>query len=219
MKLYTKKEIFPILLILAIFVVGLYFLPQLPERVPTHWGINGEVNGLSSKTFAIFFLPALIAAIYLLLSFLPLMDPLKKNIEVSANFYYWFKIVFVLFMGALYFVTIYAGLGRQINVGSFVMIGIAILFFFVGLMLPKIRKNYTVGIRLPWTLHSEVVWDKTHKLGGKLFIALAILMVIAAFLPGTFAFGILLGGILAMLVVLIWYSYSEWRIVERGNKF
>ncbi len=214
-KLYSKKEIFPILLILAIFAVGLYFWPFLPERVPTHWGINGEVNGWSSSTFAILFFPALMAGIYLLLSFLPLMDPLKKNIEVSASFYFWFKVVFILFFGAVYFSTIYAGLGHQINISRFIVPGVAVLFFFTGLMLPKIKKNYTIGIRLPWTLHSEVVWDKTHKLGGKLFIALAVLMAVVAFLPGPWAFGILIGGIAVMLVILVWYSYNEWRKVEK----
>jgi len=216
-KLYTKKEILPIVLILAIFAVGLYFWPQLPDRLPTHWGINGEVNGWSSKTFTILFLPALMAGVYLLISFLPLMDPLKVNIELFSGLYYWFKIVFILFMAALYFMTIYAGLGHALNVGRYVMLGVAILFLFLGLMLPKVKKNYTIGIRLPWTLHSEVVWDKTHQLGGKLFIALAVLMAIIAFLPGPWSFGILIGSIIAMLVILVWYSYHEWRVVERNK--
>jgi uncharacterized membrane protein len=219
MKLYTKKEILPIILILAIFAIGLYFWPFLPERVPTHWNIQGQIDGWSSKNFAVFFFPMLIAGLYLLLSFIPLMDPLKTNIELFGHLYFWFKVVFVLFMGMLYGVTIYAGLGNQVNVGLAVMLGIAVLFLFIGLMMPKIKKNYTIGIRLPWTLHSEAVWDKTHQFGGKLFIALAILMVIIAFLPGPWAFGILIGGIILMLVVLIWYSYHEWRVIEGEKKF
>ena len=219
MKLYSKKEIFPIILILAIFAVWLYFWPQLPERVPTHWGINGEVNGWSSSNFAVFFFPALIAGLYLLLSFLPLMDPLKTNIELFSHLYFWFKVVFVLFTGTLYFLILYAGLGYQVNVGRYVMLGIAVLFLFIGLMMPKIKKNYTIGIRLPWTLHSEAVWDKTHQFGGKVFVALAILMAIIAFLPGPWAFGILIGGIILMLAVLIWYSYHEWRVIEKRNNF
>jgi len=219
MKLYTKKEILPIILILAIFAIGLYFWPFLPERVPTHWNIAGQIDGWNSKNFAVFFFPMLIAGLYLLLSFIPLMDPLKTNIELFGHLYFWFKVVFVLFMGMLYGVTIYAGLGNQVNVGLAVMLGIAVLFLFIGLMMPKIKKNYTIGIRLPWTLHSEAVWDKTHQFGGKLFIALAILMVIIAFLPGPWAFGILIGGIILMLVVLIWYSYHEWRVIEGEKKF
>ncbi len=217
MKLYTKKEILPIILILAIFALGLYFWPFLPERVPTHWNVAGQIDGWSSKNFAVFFFPILIAGLYLLLSFIPLMDPLKTNIELFSHLYFWFKVVFVLFTGTLYFLTLYAGLGYQVNVGRYVTLGIAVLFLFIGLMMPKIKKNYTIGIRLPWTLHSEAVWDKTHRFGGKLFIALAILMAIIAFLPGPRTFGILIGGIILMLVILVWYSYHEWRVIEKGK--
>ncbi len=219
MKLYTKKEILPIILILAIFVVGIYFWPQLPERVPSHWNIYGQVDGWMSKNFAVFFFPALMLGLYLLLSFIPLMDPLKTNIELFAGLYFWFKVVFILFMGVLYFLTIYAGLGHQIDIGRYVMIGIAVLFFFLGLTMPKIKKNYTIGIRLPWTLHSEVVWDKTHQFGGKLFIGLAVVMAMVSFFPGPWAFGILIGAMVVMLAALIWYSYHEWRVLEKGRKF
>jgi len=219
MKLYTKKEILPIILILAIFAIGLYFWPQLPERVPSHWNIYGQIDGWSSKNLAVFFFPALIAGLYLLLSFLPLMDPLKANIELFSHLYFWFKVVFVLFMASLYILTIYAGLGHQVDVGRYVILGIAVLFFFIGLMMPKIKKNYTIGIRLPWTLHSEAVWDRTHQFGGKLFIALAILMAIISFFPGPWAFGILIGAIILLLVVLVWYSYHEWRVIERDRKY
>lgn len=218
MRLYTKKEILPIILILAIFAVGLYFYPQLPERVPTHWNIHGQIDGWSSKNFAVFFFPSLIAGLYLLLSFLPLMDPLKANIEFFAHYYFGFKIVFILFLALLYLITLYAGLGNQINVGRYVIWGIAVLFFYIGLMLPKVKKNYIIGIRLPWTLHSEIVWDKTHRFGGKLFIALAVLIAAVGFFPGAYAFWILIGGVILMLTILIWYSYREWRAIGKTSQ-
>ncbi len=216
MKLYDKKEILPILVILAICVLGFYFYTQLPDRVPTHWGVNGEVNGWSSKTFAVWFFPALTLLVYGLLSLFPLIDPLKKNIETFANLYYWFKVVFVLFMGGMFGATIYAGLGHPINMQMLVMLGIAVLFLFIGLILPKIKKNYTIGIRLPWTLHSEIVWDKTHKFGGKVFIAVAVLMAILAFVKGVYAFWILIGLIVLMLAAVMIYSYLEFRKIQRG---
>ena len=214
MKLYGKKEVLPIVLIIIIAAIGAYAYPQLPDLVPSHWGINGEINGWMDKTFAVFFLPILIAGLYLLLSFLPLMDPLKKNIELFSHLYFWFKVAFVAFMGSLFLMTLYAGLGYEINVGRYVMWGIAFLFFFIGLMTPQIKKNYTIGIRLPWTLHSEIVWDKTHKFGGRLFIALSVLILLAIFLSGVYAFTILIGGIFLMLVILIAYSYMEYRRIE-----
>lgn len=211
MKLYDKKEILPIVMIVVIALIGFYLYPQLPDLVPSHWGISGEIDGWMPKVFAVYFFPALILFIYLLLSFLPLMDPLKVNIEMFSRSYFWFKVVLVLFLSSLYLMSLYAGLGYEVNVGRFVTLGIAALFAVIGYIMPQIKKNYTFGIRLPWTLHSEEVWVKTHKFGGKLFIALAVLMAAASFLPGVWTFGILLGGVFFMLVVLVIYSYMEYR--------
>lgn len=211
MKLYDQKEILPIVLIIIITAIGAYLYPQLPELVPSHWGINGEIDGWMSRNFAVFFFPSLIMVLYLLMSFLPLMDPHKSNIESFAGWYFWFKVAFVFFMGSLYLMTLCAGLGYKVNVGRYVTLGIAVLFAFIGLALPKMKKNYMIGIRLPWTLHSETVWNKTHKFGGRLFLALAVIVAIASFLPGAWTFGVLLGGIFLLLAILVWYSYSEYR--------
>jgi uncharacterized membrane protein len=98
-----------------------------------------------------------------------------------------------------------------VDIGRFVSWGIGILFLFIGWMMPRVKKNYTIGIRLPWTLHSQVVWDKTHKLGGQLFMTLAGILLLASFLPGVFTFWILMGGILLVMIILVAYSYLEYR--------
>ncbi len=211
MKLYDKKEVLPIVLILIIAAIGAYLYPQLPELVPSHWGINNEIDGWMSRNFAVFFFPVLTLVLYLLMSFLPLMDPHKSNIESFANWYFWFKVVFIVFMGALYLMVLYAGLGYEVNVGRYVTLGVAALFAFIGLALPKMKKNYMIGIRLPWTLYSETVWNRTHKFGGRLFLALAIIIAIASFLPRAWTFGILMVGIFLLLAILVWYSYYEYR--------
>ncbi len=216
MKLYDKKEALPIALIVIIAIAGWYFYPLLPDLIPSHWNVYGEVDGWMNKSFAIWFFPVLIAALYALLSVVPVMDPLRANIRLFSHLYFWFKVVFVLFMGSLYLMTIWAGLGHELNVGQLVMWGVAILFFFLGLMMPQIKKNYTIGIRLPWTLHSEKVWDKTHKFGGQLFVALAILMVLVSFLKGACAFWILIGGIILLMLTLVIYSYWEYRKIEKS---
>ncbi|MBU3901355.1 SdpI family protein [Patescibacteria group bacterium] len=215
MKLYDKKEILPIVLIIVISAIGAYLYPQLPELVPSHWGINGEVNGWMSRSFAVFFFPGLTLVLYSLMSFLPLMDPHRSNIESFANWYFWFKVAFVVFMGSLYLMTLYAGLGWEVNVGRYVTLGIAALFAFLGLALPKMKKNYMIGIRLPWTLHSETVWNRTHKFGGRLFLALAVIVAIASFLPGAWTFGILMVGIFLLLAILVWYSYAQYKKLEQ----
>ncbi|HRY52647.1 MAG TPA: SdpI family protein [Candidatus Portnoybacteria bacterium] len=211
MKLYDKKEFLPIILIVMLAMVGAYLYPQLPELVPSHWGINGEVNGWTGRTFAVIFFPSLILGIYLLMSFFPLMDPHKSNIESFAKWYFGLKIALVVFLGALYLLTLYAALGYEVNVARFVVLGLAALFAFLGLALPNIKKNYMIGIRLPWTLHSEIIWEKTHKFGGRLFLALAAIIAVAAFLPGAWTFGILMTGIVLLLALLTLYSYWEYK--------
>ena len=211
MKLYDKKEVLPIALIIIIAAIGAYLYPQLPELVPSHWGINGEIDGWASRNFAVFFFPALILGIYLLMSFLPLMDPHRANIESFAKWYFWLKVAFLIFFGLVYFMALWAGLGHPVNVGRLVSLAIAALFAFIGLILPKVKKNYMIGIRLPWTLHSEVVWKKTHKFGGRLSLSLGIVVAIASFLPSTWTFGVLMVGIFLLLATLVWYSYYEYR--------
>lgn len=215
MKLYTKKEILPLILIFFISLLGFYFYPQLPEKIATHWNINNQADGWSSKNFAVFFFPALTLVLYLLLSFIPLLDPLKKNIETFATPYFWLKTFFVLFFGLMYFLTLFTGLGHQVNVGRFVILGIAVLFFLIGLILPKVKRNYTIGIRLPWTIHSEAVWDKTHQLGGKIFVGSAVLMALCSFFSGKTAFLVFLTVIFLSLISLALYSYLEFRKIEK----
>ena len=211
MKLYDKKEVLPIALIIIIAAIGAYLYPQLPELVPSHWGINGQIDGWASRNFAVFFFPALMLGIYLLMSFLPLMDPHRANIESFAIWYFWLKVAFLIFFGLVYFMALWAGLGHPVNVGRLVSLAIAALFAFIGLILPKVKKNYMIGIRLPWTLHSEVVWKKTHKFGGRLSLSLGIVVAIASFLPSTWTFGVLMVGIFLLLATLVWYSYYEYR--------
>ena len=215
MKLYTQKEILPILIILASLATGIYFLPSLPSQVPSHWNVYGQIDGWVSKNFVVFFFPVLTLAIYLLMSFVPLMDPRKKNIEKFADIYFGFKLVLVLFLTGLYSLTLWAGLGHEINVGRWVIWGIAIMFLYLGWMMPKLEHNYSIGIRLPWTLHSEAVWKKTHQFGGKLFIALAVLLAVLGVWPGGFAFWTLIIEIFLMLAVLVLYSYCEYRKISK----
>lgn len=97
----------------------------------------------------------------------------------------------------------------------FVSFGIVFLFFLIGLVLPKMKRNYTIGIRLPWTLHSDEVWDKTHCFGGKLFIAFSVLLAIGILINHVLVFYFLTGGIILLLSVLVVYSYWQYREIEK----
>ncbi|KKS65983.1 MAG: hypothetical protein UV40_C0017G0005 [Parcubacteria group bacterium GW2011_GWA1_42_7] len=210
-KLFSQWEIIPIFIILAVMALAVFLYPQLPDQIPSHWNINGDIDAWSSKNFAVSFFPALIIAVYALMSGLIFLDPMRKNIESFSFIYFWMKTGVVLFLSFIYIITLLVGMGYEINVARMIILGIAALFLLFGLVMPEIKKNYMVGIRLPWTLHSEKVWNKTHKFGGKLFIALGIIMAAAYFLPVVYSFWILIGGIILMLVALVIYSYLEYK--------
>jgi uncharacterized membrane protein len=206
MKFLTKKELIPVILIIICFVVGFYFYPQLPDRVPSHWNVQGEVDDWSSKTFAVWFFPLITLFIYLLMTFIPLIDPLRKNYSKFAFPYFWFRTIFVIFFIGLYFYTLWAGLGTNININYFIIPAISLLFIFMGVFLPKIKKNYFVGIRTPWTIHSEEVWDKTHLLAGKLYILTGIIFLLGL-LFSDYLMTIILVTIFSTALIPVIYSY------------
>lgn len=212
LKIITKKEIFPVCLILIIFIIGIFLYPVMPDRMPTHWNAQGEIDGWSSRNFAVFFFPCMIAALYLLMLFLPLIDPLKRNYSLFIRPYFCFRLLFVCFLSFLYLYTLAAALGWKMNINYFIIPAEALLFILIGVFLPRIKKNYFVGIRTPWTLHSEEVWDKTHQFAGKLFIIAGI-----ASLLGFFNFWFFIAPILGAALISVIYSYFIFRRIKGFN--
>ena len=214
MKILSKKEIIPISLIILAFVLGFYFYSKLPDQIPGHWDYKGEIDAYTSKDFAIFFYPSLTLGLYLLLSFIPLIDPLRKNYASFAQYYFIFRLIFVCFFLSLYFYSLWASFGTEININYFIIPLLSFLFIFLGLFMPKIKKNYFVGIRNPWTIHSEKVWDKTHQFGGKLFIGAGIISILSLLSPCYSFFIFLTAVILAGLIANV-YSYLIFRKLEK----
>lgn len=185
MKLITKKEIIPGLILVAVILASFIFYSRLPSKIPSHWNLNGEIDGYMSKNFSVIFFPLLIAGIYLFMTVLPFIDPLRKNIEASAEAYFWLKTILISFFSLLYFYSIYAGINAQgiFSINLFIMPTLGLMIIAIGFLLPKFKKNYFVGIRTPWTLESEEVWIKTHKRAKKWFILAGLLLILGGFMP------------------------------------
>lgn len=218
--MFTKKEIIPIFLILLMLAiaVGLFQSPCLPDKMPTHWNAAGEVDGYSGRWFALFFPPALAIVLYVLMLFLPRTDPLRKNYEKFEKPYYLFRLVIVLFLLLLYSYTILAAVGVKFDIRYFIIPAFSLLFLIMGFMVPKLKRNYFIGFRSPWTLHSDQVWQETHKFAGKSLIVTAILSFFSVFF-GKHAFWIFLVIILAGTFIPFFYSYFIYRNLGLfGNK-
>lgn len=213
-KLITKKEVLPVLIIIAVIAVSFMTYKYLPEKVPSHWNARGEIDGYAGRGFTVIFFPSLILGIYLLSTFFPFIDPLKENVEKFATPYFYLRTILVLFLSSLYFYTIYAAVkgGAAMPIDMFILPTLGVMFIVIGYLLPKFKKNYFIGIRTPWTLHSEEVWDMTHKRARKWYVGAGVIIMLGGFFKNA-------RFILPIMILLLLYpivdSYFIYRKVNK----
>lgn len=215
--MFTKKEILPILLIIIAIIVGLQMYASLPDEVPTHWNAQGEVDATGSKNFAIFFFPSLAIGIYLLMLLIPFIDPFRKKYKTFIMPYFWMRTVLIAFLLAIYIYSLFAASGTKLNIIYVIVPALSVLFIVFGLLMPKIKRNYFVGIRTPWTIHSEKTWNKTHKFGGKSFVIAGIVSLLALFFK-EYVFSIFITVILLASLIPVVYSYFVFRKIGGFKK-
>ncbi|MFH0737479.1 MAG: SdpI family protein [Candidatus Micrarchaeota archaeon] len=203
-----------ILLIFVSVAVGAYAYALLPDPVASHWGISGEPDGYMPRGAGAFFLPALLAALFSLLIVIPRIDPLRANIEAFKTSYHRFVLVVMSFLFIVYLQSILWNLGTEISFNLTMPVMLGVMLFFVGILLQKAKRNWFIGIRTPWTLSSDDVWEKTHMLGAKVFKAVGVASVVSVFLPA-YAMLIVIGLLLAASVGLVIYSYVAYARLAR----
>jgi len=212
MKLWRKIDWLIILFLLAFFVFGIYVAPAMPDRVPTHWNIRGEVDGWGSKYINLFLMPSIALVFYFLMSFLPAIDPLRKNYEKFAKPYLYFKIFLTFFFIYLEIFLIYSSIKFTPPQGSLMFaLPFSLLLCFIGWLLPQLKRNFFIGIKTPWTLVSDLNWKKTHDFGGKAFLLAGVASLVAAFFGSVASFVVLIASVLAATIAALVYSYLEYR--------
>ena len=202
------------LIVLAV-IAGLLLWSQLPDPMPSHWNAAGEIDGYMSKFWGVFMMPMITLGLLGLFLVIPHIDPLKANIAKFIGIFNGFIVVFVAYMLYVYALTLFAALGRTFNMTVMLLPVIGLLFIGIGYMMGKAKRNFFIGIRTPWTLSSETVWDETHKLGSKLFMLGGAATIISAFL-GENGVWLMLGAMLIAAFVPIVYSYILWRRETRA---
>ena len=193
--------------------VGLFLWDKLPEQMATSFGFDGTINGYSSKLFAVVGLPMILVGANLLCIIVTMSDPRRKNIS---------DMVLALVLSIIPVCSLFAGaimyqeyLGYNISIEFFAPIFLGIVFMALGSILPKCKQNYTVGIKLPWTLYSEKNWNKTHALGGKVWTIGGIVMIVL----GTLGFeNAAFATIFVLVLIPTVYSYVYYRKYERCKK-
>ncbi len=188
--------------ILLPILAGMLLWNQLPADIPTHWNAAGEIDGWSSKGFAVFGLPLFLLALQWVAVFATSADPKKQNHSGKIlHFVFWIVPLMSILLSAVMFCT---ALGTEVRIVEVLMIFTGFLFVVIGNYLPKCQQNYTIGIKIPWTLNSEENWNRTHRLAGFVWVAGGLAIVLAGF----FGFFVLLVPVtLAMVLVPLIHSY------------
>ena len=213
MKTHTS-QVGMILLIAAAFVVALYAYPTLPQDIVSHWNAAGVPNGTMPKYLGLLVFPGIMVFIFLISLVLPHIDPLRgiANFPRAYNAFFFYLTVFLFYVFAL---SLAWNFGAMINLDLALSPALAALWFFVGVLLPQTHRNWFVGIRTPWTLSSDAVWNKTHALGGKLFRTAGLIALLGIFFLNKWFLFFTVGPVILFAVVLIVYSYVEYRKEER----
>lgn len=205
-----KSEIAALLIILISFVISAYFYPKMPERMASHWNVQGNVDGHMSKFWGLFLMPFVSSGLFLLFLIIPKIDPLKQNIVKFRKYFDAFVVLIIVFLFYLYLLTILWNLGFTFSIIYALVPAFSILFFYVGVLIENAKRNWFIGIRTPWTLSSDKVWDKTHKLGGKLFKISGIIALLGIIFV-RYAFYFVISPAIIVALYTIVYSYFEYR--------
>ncbi|MED3878805.1 SdpI family protein [Priestia aryabhattai] len=206
-----KKHVFPLGITLLTLVAWVIALPHLPTTMPIHWGANGEADGFATKINAMILTVGIMVLIYFIIAFVPRIDPRKENYKYFSKTY---NIVLNAVLLLFFFVnmsTILQGLGYNVPMSYIAPIMAGLVFIIIGNYLQRVRSNYFMGIRTPWTLSNETVWKKTHRLSGKLFFIGGLLILISAFLPDGYKSVIMWGSIVLCVAVPYLYSYLAYK--------
>jgi uncharacterized membrane protein len=185
----TTIIVVSVLIVLAT-LVGVALWPRLPDPMASHWDVNDQVNGYMSKFWGVFLMPLMTAGLVLFFLAIPKIDPLRANIAAFRDAFNLFIVFFTGFMVYIYILTLLWNLGYTgFNMSEAILPALGILYLFIGYILRKAKRNFFIGIRTPWTLSSDTVWDETHRVGSVLFMIAGALAFLGAFLGGTAALG------------------------------
>ena len=201
-KKHLKTLIITSILTLLPILAGIYLWNTLPEQVPSHWDVNGEIDGWSSKPFFVFGLPCIMLAFQWLCVLGTAADPKKANHSGKVmQLVLWIIPVLSIILSAMTYMVV---LGHTVRVEVIMPLIIGLVFTIIGNYLPKCKQSYTIGIKIPWTLHSEENWNRTHRFAGRLWLVCGLGIMLTAFIGG---FWVFLPIVLVMVLAPMVYSY------------
>ncbi len=209
-----KKELPLIAIVLLPFIYLAYLWNDLPEKVPLHWNIKGEVNRYGDKIELIFIPILLPLLIYIIFLVVPKIDP-KNKLQKMGNKLQTLKFLLTTFMSILALFIIYTAKNESLTNPNYIVLLIGLLFLILGNYFKTLKANYFIGIRTPWTLENETVWKETHKLGGKMWFIGGLLIVLSSLVlekQTNFTIFIIITAVITIVPVV--FSYLKFQNIK-----
>lgn len=202
-------------LIVATLIVSLIVYPQLPSRVPMHWNLRGEVNRYGDK-LEIFLMPAAMAVIALLFAALPWLSPRRFEVDTFRTTYLYIMILVLAFMAYIHALHLWAAFSKPLDMNRALLGAAFLLLALLGNVLGRVRRNFFIGVRTPWTLASEKVWDATHRFAARVFVLAGLLGLLSLVVSASPVTGLVIFGAAALASAL--YSLVYYKQLERRNQ-
>ena len=209
-------QIISLFIILISFGIGIVCYPQAPNIMASHWNAQGQADGYMPKFWALFLMPIITAVMFLLFLVIPRIDPLQANIKKFENYFHGFVLLIILFLFYVYILTILWNISVKFNMTYSILPATGLLFYYIGILLKNAKRNWFIGIRTPWTLSSDIVWDKTHKIAAKLFKVAGIIAMLGIF-AGEFAVLFVMVPVICAAIYTISYSYFEYQKLPKSR--
>lgn len=198
------------LLLGAQFLLAAVTWPVAPEQIPTHWGMDGKVDGFGNRLEGLFLLPLVALGLYLALLIVPRIDPRREAYPLFAGSYTVLRFAILAVMTAMYGLVHLAIRGYEVEMNRVVPLSLGALFLVIGSQMGRLRPNWFVGARTPWTLSSQVSWERTNRLAGRLMAGAGVMMIVAGWLGSSLLMVATVAGTVAGAVWLTVYSYRVW---------
>ena len=208
----VRADIISLLFVFSAIAVAAILYPSLPEQIPTHWNAQGEVDGYMKKPGGVIIMPAMAVFTLVIMKLIPVISPKGFRIDKFSDVFGVLQVTLVGFMSIVAILVLMEARGLDVRINEMIIAGTGLLFVIIGNYLGRVRKNFFIGIRTPWTLASDEVWNRTHRIGGRLFILSGVIIWIGAILrlPLTWTVGVAVGLVLIPVV----YSYFLYRKIE-----
>ena len=199
----------------VLFSLAVY--SRLPEEVPIHWGVSGEPNGYGSRLEGAFLIPAMMIALFAIMQWYPSRDPRAANIAKFRGAYDTVVTAIIALLSGLHVLALGNALGWGIDIPKVGMVALGLMFILLGNLMPRVRSNFIFGIRTPWTLSSESVWTRSHRVSGYAKVVAGIITIVAGLVARPAGYIVALASLLISGLVPVVYSYIVWTRGKGGT--